>query len=281
ASHLDNDVTSQFRNKRLGGLRTESDILNFLQRTYKVNIHNMGSAASPEIVVDVGVDYKYLIPGEIVAGITAEPGSGPEEYKEEAQTIFDSKDTEHNPRNVFIFYVPNYASRAGGTVLDNFEINNDEDLDVNVYLIRTEQTESVAFGTDNKTTFERERDYAANVMINEKDDAKINTAIRTNLEDNLTKDYDDADRKRSPSHISYNIDIPGSTKLAELRTAFSSETVDASEEESRKYDVEIKVYRGKSGGSGDNNGYINYDGAAENGFPKEDILTTFTGSLVQ
>jgi len=273
-SNLENTVALEYQNKKLtSSAGTASNILSNLQRTYVIDISDDGLAVDPNIYVDVSTEYEYLRSSDKAFNetLTLTP---------QAERIYESTTA---PRNIFIYYVPNYYSTNAGSPLDQFVINNQKEYNVNVYLIRTKQERSSVFNDDNVTISSREKSYAASVDINEKSGAAIETTIRSNLEDNISKDYNDR-KVDATNKISYQIHVNDSVRSqAELASMLDLQTVsvEAEKAEKRKYDVTIEVYPGKSGGKGDHNAYVGYAGAGANSFPKESRLAVFTGSIVQ
>ena len=274
-SELTNVVSLEYQNKRLNPTAgTASDILSRMRRTYTINIYDEGVAINPNKIVDVKIDYEYTRAADKAYSQELKL-TGQEERLYEGAT---------SPRNIFIYYVPNYYSR-NGNLLDNFVINNMSDYNVNVYIIRTEQEYNTTFENANVTTTDKEKNYKANVKACESKGATINTCVRTNLSDNISKEYDKKNEDAT-DQIEYSIEVSDLEGLsqAEVQNLFETkrvEGIEAEKEKERVYDVTIEVFVGKSGGKGDHNGYKGYGGAYSSGFQDVDKLAEFTGTVVQ
>ena len=265
---LENIISSEFRGSQIVGL-SESEILKDLKRTYTIDIKNIGTPATPQVVAEKSVYYEYTKKTSTV-------------YSSPVECIFDSSTYGATPRNLYIYYTPNYNSTGTDTAaLDQFVINNPDSYDVNVYLIRMQQGTD-ATGLGNVTDVDKENNYTATVVINENEKDVLNTKICTNLNENILKAdtlSNHKNRERTGNKITYKATGLSPTQV---KDRLDVKALDAQKEEARVYDVTIDVYMGKSlGTKHDNNGNYSYDGAAVNDFPKGAKITTFTGKLVQ
>lgn len=263
-------VSNEYKYKRIKGTsgKSEKDLLASMKRTYVIDVKQEPSSGGREIVVDISTLYEYGNAADIAMGHTAE-------YAPPTERIYTSKTYGQDPRNIYLYYTPNYKSTVVGGELDNFIINNPEDLNINIYIIRMKQVSSAGdvFAGTNITTETSEIPYAATVTVNETDKDNVNTKIRTNLSDNIAipesalrvGDTMNFNLKlRNPDKITYNFDSP--IIGADIRELLDVKTLDAQTEGNRTYDVTVEVYS---------------KGAYQSGFPKEDRVAKFTGSIVQ
>lgn len=281
---LNNVVTGEYSAKQIVVGVSDADILRDLKRTYTIDIKDVGAAGSPQIVANISKNYEYKNTTQLASGYDGK-------YFEGEECIFDSSASGSAPRSLFIYYTPNYNSTStGDNALDHFVINNTADVDVNVYIIRMQQNLSNAEALGNVTEYDKEQYYAASVYINESVNisnlSTINTEIRTNLDDNITKNTTLAeykDRSRNSTLITYKINsnTAEASKTA-LKNAKKLKSLDAQLEKERVYNVTVDVYMGKSvGQKNDNNANSSYAGAFENDFPEGAKLATFTSSIVR
>lgn len=274
---LSNVISGEYDGKQIGIALSEADILKNLERTYTLDIKDVGVSGSPQIVVDLTQNYFYTQSSDLAIGYTGA-------YTSSVERIFDSSTSGNLPRNLYIYYTPNYNSTSQGiAALDQFVVNNLSDYDVNVYIVRMQQSGSDAIALGNVTTTTTEEAYAATIQINESDVSvdKVDTTICTNLDEDILKTSTVSDyknRERVMSKITYNLNT---LTPDESKNRIEIKSLDAQQEEKRVYDVTVEVYMGKAGGKGDNNGNSSYTGAYANDFPDAAKLATFTGSIVQ
>ena len=273
---LNNVLSGEFCGKQIRNGKDEAEILKKMKRTYTIDVSDIGTMGTSQIVANVSRQYEYQLNSDLAAGYDGT-------YYDTVECIFDSTQYGAAPRNLFIYYTPNYNSTAAGdAALDQFVINNMLDYDINVYIVRMQQQGSEATVLDNVSTETRENLYAATVQINESDESVINTQIRTNLDDNILKTNTIADykyRERNSHLITYRVN---SLSPTEVESKLTVKGIDAQDKEERVYDVTIDVYMGKSmGQKGDNNANASYTGAANFDFPEDAKLATFTGSIIQ
>lgn len=282
---LENVVKSEYNGKHVKNSVLLEDILKKLERTYTVEIKDIGTTSS-NIVASIKKEYRYTDPLDHNAGYDGL-------YYEGEECFFDSSTFGADPRNLYVYYTPNYHSTNKGTAaLDQLVVDNQTDKDINVYFIRMEQTTATAGVLKNETTTGKEQLYTATVQIKEpvinlSDLSTINTRICTNLGDDITKhntlaEYEQRQRTDT-SLITYKLNsYTEAESRAALESAEKIKGLDAREDEKRIYDVTVDVYMGKSDGKKkDYNANSSYAGAYENDFPEGAKLTTFTSSIVQ
>ncbi|MBD5464318.1 MAG: prepilin-type N-terminal cleavage/methylation domain-containing protein [Lachnospiraceae bacterium] len=188
-------VASNFLIKCRAGV-TKEQILKGLERDIFINIKqeaNPSDATKPYKVITV--EYKYvvndnsLLPPGTAAGSVSQ-GSGVTE-------IFRS--CEKSPRNIFIYYTPNYAPFPGGSGKDTIHITNTAGeadgsgnlgTDLNLFLIR--QTD-LDFEHDSTTDLSvNESRYKVQVELDEKlkgnQVKNLRTHVYTNIGYNLADD---------------------------------------------------------------------------------------------
>ena len=272
---LNNVLSGEFCGKQVGNGKTEAEILKDMKRTYTLELKDIGTSGTSQIVANLTKKYEYK-GSNLITGYDGK-------FEDTAECIFDSSQYGAAPRNLFIYYTPNYNSTsAGDGALDHFVINNMLDYEVNIYIIRMEQSGSEAVALNNLSTELRENKYAATVQIYESDESVIDTKLRTNLDDNIMKVNTISDYKYSArnSHlITYKVNNLSSTVVdANLEV----KGVDAQDEEERVYEVTVDVYMGKSTNEkGDHNYNVSYEGAVKSNFPEGAKLATFTGRIIQ
>lgn len=184
---------------------------------------------------------------------------GPNSYvPSSGVTIFDGSVYKQEPRDIYIYYIPNYKSTAT-SVLDNFEIDNVENIPVNVHMVRLKTDE---------TTDALETTYRSSLKITDDATDGYQTQIYSNLRDNILKNNADNQTNRN-DFTRCRVMINGTTIMS--ATAPYQEMVHENggvktEVKDRLYGVRIYVYE---------------EGAAANGFSREDLITTFDGSSAQ
>lgn len=127
--------------------------------------------------------------------------------------------SEEELSSLMLFYTPLTNSKAGD-VHDEIEINNKDDIEMEIYLIRSALTPS------------EELTYRVNVSVNESaamDDPA--TEIKSNIDDELSPS--------SPRAVYYNNGMSGDIVRGRLLKEFGASNVT----KDRLYDVTIKVYR--------------------------------------
>lgn len=242
ANTLENTITAEYVNKRIDASygMDENDVLKSLERTYYIDIEKKPTVDGDEVVVNVSTNYKYKNEWQQAAGTTLEFSTQPEQ-------IFTSSTYGLAPRNIYIPYTPNYNSNCTLGTMDNIVINNLNDLDVNVYVIRTQQQAGNVL--ENESTEVKEERYAVSLDVKETDTGVMNTTIRTNIDDNIMQtDRTLEDRRRAYDWNTYKINgspiqlEPGNTDIMK-NTDLEIKTLGAQKEESRFYGVTISVFK--------------------------------------
>lgn len=269
-------VSLQYQSTKLRIPKEDYEVLENLKRTIRLDVKKVSDSPA-RYSADVAVTYDYKK--------TADLFTGTDPQYTVNRNIYDS---DVSPRNIFIYYVPNYNSKDGN-VLDNFEVYNENDLDVNVYLIRTVQNDTY-FDGHNVTDVNNETYYYSNLYVKETDDATLDTHIRSNLQENIAQaEYADRTNATSIPHLIWSKDYTNDTlapSVVQARDVADMKNLESLNDEGqeRKYDITIEVYVGKSGTvKGDHNHYVNYEGAFDNNqcTDRADLLASFSGSIIK
>ncbi|MBP3458325.1 MAG: prepilin-type N-terminal cleavage/methylation domain-containing protein [Lachnospiraceae bacterium] len=184
---------------------------------------------------------------------------GPNSYvPSSGVTIFDGSVYKQEPRDIYIYYIPNYKSTTT-SVLDNFEINNVDDIPVNVHMVRLKT---------NETTEALESTYRSSLKITDDATDGYQTQIYSNLRDNILKNNADNQTNRN-DFTRCRVTINGVAVMS-ATTAYQEMVHEnggvKTEVKDRLYSVRIFVYK---------------EGAAADGFKRDDLITTFDGSSSQ
>lgn len=250
------DIRSDFLS--FGGSMDAATFENSFARTIVVDIDESVVSGKQTFQVSVHSDYKFdgwWNPYSI------------EEMSTMDDTIFDSN-TQY-PRDIYIYYYPNYnygsdnnsTTQKGNYPSDQFEINNNAGVDVNVHLIRLRPNDIPA--ADLATC---EANYQTRVSLNDNVDAQPHTKIYSNLKDNLTASEEDnksiyrQDASRCTfklNGLSYNVTDEEYQKVMFEKGGLTTQTND------RLYSVVIEVYE---------------SGAAAAGFPEDMRVAIYDGA---
>lgn len=184
-----------------------------LYRTITMDIVKSGDS------VKVTLSFEY-------AGKTA---TATNTFVPEPETIYN--ETEKELKNIFLFFNPLYASRAGD-MHDEIFINNKNDLPVNVYLVKQETIPSSSLQV-------AESLYKINVGVKEASTKeKPATQIFTNLDKNLAAAYSELfDPDVDQVTYSYN-GIKGSVAKNRLHHDLTN-----TKTEDRYFDVNVRIYK--------------------------------------
>ena len=165
------------------------------------------------------------------------------------------------PRDIYIYYYPNYNStRNGGqNAFDEFIINNTLERDVTVHLMRLPIEGDADIAT-------HEASYRTRITLNEHNaDGSIHTKIYSNLKDDLSKtDEQNAANRLSPERCQFVLN--GATldvSNAQYKAIVTENGGIATEVEDRLYSVIVEVYE---------------EGAAALGFPQDMRVAVYDGS---
>lgn len=209
---------------------SSEEFLEMMTRTITVDINSEVDGTE-----NVKVTYDYLIP----AGYTTADNREYTEYT----TIYDNYASGEELQAVYVYYYPLY----GVSTRDTFIINNANDFDVNVYLIKMKDTSYNAYDDAN---------YKPYVYVNEtelSEEAKSNLKLCTNIkETNLLSFYN------------------GTGSAAQLRVT----DLGNAEKIQNLYDVTVRVYKHND------SAFTTASGVTEIKFSESDLISTFTGTVL-
>ena len=249
------DACAYYDGKNNDSWITQSMIAENLKRTVTVEVVNQGTVADPDYAVRMTNKYE-LLPGYISLTVSDR------KYSQTTETLFSSKIKGKNPRNIYIYYEPNYKSYYySGTKLDNIEVINAAQQDVNVYLVRMADTTDASLQS-------KETNYGVNVYLDERNPLNPAATIvsHTGICSDLGTNLGDLSvpKSTSPSRAIYSYcnnsgmySLMNATVYSQIVTSLADQQV-----KNRLYAVTLEVYE---------------SGAADNSFPAEDLITTFKG----
>ena len=173
-------------------------------------------------------------------------------------------------KNIYIFYYPNYKSQSNVKPLDKIIVENLNNYPVNLYIAK-QQDEN-----NKNSILTDENKYRMSLVIKENPEtSNLNTSpslyksqikLRTNLDYNISNIYDKLDRpKINQMSLTYQ---DNSTPVRHVSGIAAKKIVDYNglddkKLEDRIYTTKVEVYKA---------------GAAEKGFPKEDLVVTLDGT---
>lgn len=180
--------------------------------------------------------------------------------------VFDGANYKQAPREMYFYYFGNYNSTSMSNPLDIFEIYNDEEVPINIHLVRMKSSE---------TTNVTESAYCSKLVISEQPATEnlpgYQTQVYSNLRDNLTlSDADNEENRTEYGKFRGVVEING-TNIIDLSNTVYNEIVHENggvrtETTNRLYSVKMYVYE---------------DGAAAQGFPASMRITEFGGNSMQ
>lgn len=176
--------------------------------------------------------------------------------------IYES--TTQYPRDIYIYYYPNYGGGDAVTekseLCDQFVINNNDNLDVSVHLIRL-----LPSGYDDAVLASNEAAYKTAVSLNDDVSDDINTKIYSNLKDDLTKsDEDNAANRQNANRCKFTLNnIVYDMASTEYRSIVDDNGGLETVTKDRLYSVVIEVYE---------------EGAAAAGFPEDMRVAIYDGA---
>ena len=247
------DACAYYDGKNNDSWVTQSMIAENLKRTITVEVVNQGTVADPDYAVKMTNKY------ELLGGINLTVSD--RKYSQTTETLFSSKVKGKNPRNIYVYYKPNYKSYSSGTKLDNIEIINAAQQDVNVYLVRMADT------TDSSLQ-SKEANYGVTVKLDERNPLNPSAAIvsHTGICSDLRTNLGDLTEPKSTSTSRATFEYCSNSGLYTLMsTAVYDQVVTSLADQqvkNRLYAVTLEVYE---------------SGAADNSFPAGDLITTFKG----
>lgn len=173
-------------------------------------------------------------------------------------------------KNIYIFYYPNYKSQSNVKPLDKIIVENLNNYPVNLYIAK-QQDEN-----NKNSILTDENKYRMSLVIKENPETsnwntspslyKSQIKLRTNLDYNISDIYDKLDRpKINQMSLTYQ---DNSTPVRHVSGIAAKKIVDYNglddkKLEDRIYTTKVEVYKA---------------GAAEKGFPKEDLVVTLDGT---
>lgn len=246
----------------------EEELYPYMSRTLTLNIVKDPSTGLATITVDEEYQItanQFTTASGVWVDFANDFSGASMTYTLPSVTVFDGNVYKQAPREIYIYYMGNYKS-VSGHCLDNFVINNDDHVPVNIHLMRIKTAE---------TTSDLEAGYRSRLDINETgshtaDD--FGTVIYSNLRDNvaMTAEQNAANRSdfsRCMLYINGTWVPNSSAALAGLSKEILHENGGV------RTDVEDRIYSVKM--------YVYEEGAAANGFPADDLITEFDGSSMQ
>ena len=172
--------------------------------------------------------------------------------------VFDGSVYKQEPRDIYIYYMPNYNSKSG-KLLDHFSVANVSNIPVNIHIVRLKTDE---------TTTALEQNYCSELTITDDASDGYQTQIYSNLRDDITKSNADNQTNRN-NFLRCRVTING-VSIASATPAYQEIVHEnggvKTEVTDRLYGLKIYVYK---------------EGAAANGFSRDDLITTFDGSSSQ
>lgn len=237
------------------------DLVPYLKRTFTVTVQNDAEGNAQITGTDI---YSLAGSGWVntpVSGTSVDLGwqfSSYTSYTLPAVTIFDGSVYKQAPRNIYIYYIPNYRSTAG-SVLDNFVIDNADNIPLNVHLIRLKTAE---------TTEALETGYRSSLEIVDDATDGYQTQVYSNLRDNIMQN-DTANKTNRNDFNRCKVTINGTW----ITTATPAYQEIVHENGGVKTEVSDRLYGVKI--------YVFKEGAAASGFSRDDLITTFDGSSSQ
>ena len=227
----------------------------------EAEIYQMFQKASREIVVTLKAESGDVINVEEKYTITYEDFT----YSENISVLRTD-----DLKNVCIFYYPNYNSTGSGSkALDSIEFDNSINKEVNLYVAKQKDT---TITSENEYRI-MENAYRMKMTIIEKnkyENWSTNpslysgvTKLRTNLGYNIaSEDMEKRDKVNSQMFLTYS--SRGITRNNEAaRKMVKYNTLDDKEAKDRIYTTKVEVYKA---------------GAAEKGFPSDELIVSLDGS---
>ena len=195
---------------------------------------------------------------------------------ESAYLTFYSSEADADLKNLYIFYYPNYESQLSSKPLDQIVIENTDNYAVNVYVTKQRDEEN------NIPTSVQENSYRMALTVKECPSAlgltnwntnpslyKAQTKLRTNLDYNISDFEKILTRpKISQMQLTYqSVTKDGEDDKKKTGTAakqiLNCNGLDDKTETDRIYTAKVSVYK---------------SGAAQKGFPKNDLVVSLDGA---
>ena len=243
-----------------------SDFESQIKRTMTINITK---DVNDYVYVDMEVKYNLRDPNQFNVASSGHQidvvndMGGVREAPPLNKRIFDGSVYKQEPRNIYIYYIGNYNSTSSH-VLDDFVINNLENIPLDIHLIRLVTKEA-------RDDTSLEAGYRSTLRVNDNNVAagSHNTRIYSNLKDDLTAtDLANELNRKNMNRCTFNLNGSeiGQSDNAQYLEIVSENGGVKTEVENRLYSVVMYVYE---------------DGAAALNFPEDMLITTFDGSSTQ
>lgn len=290
------DMDSAVEKLRLNVSRTETneqEVADHLKRTMKVRIYNKNEG-DPSKAPDYCVKFINTYSSRFSKGVSFpyEPWWANVDFDfgtvtEEGPDKYSSKNTAKNPRNIYIYYWPNYTDAAH---CDEITIDNEAGIKVDIYLIRMQAPEN-ASAYLKETTYSYENGYTMklklkanfkNVAFGDMDgsDAKYELlrdsimTVHTNVYENIAKEHSaNLEIKGNDLHMDARCELDfseytdkngnllSSTQKDEIILGLEGKTT-----REKIYEIKVEVFEA---------------GAKDEDFPEEKKLTEFTGGATK
>lgn len=288
-------AAAEIKNSGVGSSwSSKEQIINNTKRKLEVEVVNAGTDADPRYLVNV--NNTYLFRSDSTDLYSHEFSSG-------LQNIYDMAETGQSPRNVYIYYWPNYrdAVLLGKQHRDEIVISNNTELPIHFYLIRMKVDKT---DLTKDTTSNLEDSFAINLSVSNylgtvqningtdadtkeklEEFCKTNTQIFTNMQENVYYTHKENMEEDPPGHLKYNyfkkdrIGVnyrcadPSTKVYGSFMEVTSQDNKDIlinnlsdDREKDRIFKVKLEVYT---------------KGAADAGFPEGKRVATFTGGALQ
>lgn len=180
--------------------------------------------------------------------------------------VFDGSNYKQEPREMYFYYMGNYESHSG-KVLDQFEVYNNDEVPINIHLVRiktsetsdvTEQNYFCSLNVEEDPVTEQLSGFQTQIYSNLRDDlSKTNTENASNRTDGIGT-------KRSAVYI--NGRSIGNSSDADYCEIVHENGGVRTETGNRLYTIKMYVYE---------------DGAYAAGFPQSMLVTEFIGNSKQ
>lgn len=187
-------------------------------------------------------------------------------------SVFYSSEANVDLKNLYIFYYPNYVSDNRREPFDTIEFRNEANYPVNLYVVKQNSADI----TDRVELSGLERGYRMNLTVIE-DPASYNfgnwitnpglfkakTKLRTNLDFDISEPA--VEKRQEIAQMNLTFKDQRGTQVHDITAEkiLSFNGLDDRQPKDRIYKVAVEVYR---------------QGAAEKGFPEEELIVSLDGS---
>ncbi len=247
------------------GLDVEEDTL---YRSIVVTINNeLMIGTSGQYRTTVKVDYYYC--AEMAGGTTT-----PWIQTNSTNTVFDNvgNETEKQLRNIYLYYYPMYGSTSLVDCQDVITIKNNDNKDVEVYIIKQEPPASAGL-TDAELV---NKELAYKVLLNVEEtsfnaDGKSHVQLHTNWDENLGSIYTGLNYSQTQSGYERN----GIVTTADM---YNKTDIRNKKAYDRIFDVTVEVYKSEAA---DDLATFTASTTPADWFKEENHLITVTSSISQ